>query len=465
MASNKCKVDLTHPVTGYGKQNKDEKIIVKITDRVHACVDLSTDKYVGITNGSFRTFNPLKRPDDQLNCNPDFCNTTGTLYVSPHSTGPFVNRVGSKYQVYSNALAYTPQGIVSIYLWLPKNGTYNLEMIISDVTDPDANNAYTINKTVNVTNGANFYLVMFELDDVLSTGQIGTGWTPSQKGVTLDFTVEFVPKPNTSETLGEDVGFSTLAIFDSKTELQKNAAVVLSCITSFQDDQSVDATDASCLDGGYNPDTLAVSKSITASTMTQNSFWLNPLEHKTDNIDGFFPVTVKSEVLPYKWNGDDYGVIYITDIAPDNCGWVTVSSDNKCEQVFQATYASHAIKLDDTEFIELKGNFNAVNNGAVLVSKSYVGQSLLVTYPRSITVEEYVADDSRLEGWHAEIQVPVKRKDHKYELRTYRNIYITSITQTFNNTDETAVTISFNAYRDENKRFYTKWVVADSVIK
>lgn len=475
MASNKCNVDLTHPMTGYGKQNKDEKIIVKITDRTQACVSFDTRKYLAITKGEFLTYNPLARPTDQLNCNPDFCDTMGTLYVTPADPVPGTpadgdtpavpgegSSAGAKFQIWSNALAYTPQGIFGIYVFLPVNGEYNIDLQISDIADSDGTDSYVISKKIVADKGADWYLILFELDDVESTTETGKGWTPSQRGITANVEVTAVP-----ETVGikDAIGFSTINIYDSKTELQKNAAVILSCIDSFQDDQSVDATDAACLDGGYNASTLKVTKTITATTMTQNSYWLNPLEHKTDNVEGFFPVTVEAEVLPYEWNGQTFGIIHLTDMAEDQCGWITVSSGNKCEEVFQSTYSSHALNLNATEFIELKGNFNEIDHGAIIVSKEYIGESLMVTYPRAVTVEEYVADDTRLEGWHAEVQVPVMRKDHKVELRTYRNIYITSISQTFNTADEVKVGITFEAYRDENKAFYTKWIVADSALK
>lgn len=433
--ARKCGTNLTHPTFGYSRMDRNDFIYVHVKGYAEPCWSAET-RNGEAAPGTVVMFDAYDRPEDILNCVSD-CRNTGTLWVAPSG-----NSAGVKLSIPVNSLAFTPDGIITQYLKLPA-GDFNVQMIISDIDDPNQNDAYVYSMTMQ-SDGNKVLLPMFELDNVAAATQIGAGWTPSVKGVTVTFVVTAIAPT----TLNTNVGFSTLNIFESRASLVQGGTVGLTCIESFADDLSLDLGDATCISSGYDQDSVTVEKTITATLATSNFWLLNPLETKSDDVESWMPAITTITVQPHVVDGKNYGIIHISDMYQEACGWVVISSGKECdEDVFESIAASHAIDLNLYEFI-----LNSTE-GYILVNEEYVGEELLITYPKTTVAEVHDITDANLLEFEAEITIPIRRTDNKQERIEFSRILVTSVNRTYSSTDNTTIEIGFTASRDRNNRF------------
>lgn len=79
-----CLPTMTHPLYGYGKQEKNEIIEVRVSEKINYLTERSTKNYLAITQGTLFTFDAIALPDDLIRCNEQRCHMTGTLYITPN---------------------------------------------------------------------------------------------------------------------------------------------------------------------------------------------------------------------------------------------------------------------------------------------------------------------------------------------------------------------------------------------
>ena len=86
-------------------------------------------------------------------------------------------------------------------------------------------------------------------------------------------------------------------------------------------------------------------------------------------------------------------------------------------------------------------------------NKALVGKTVIISYPRAVEVEEFIATEAGINERRAQMSYTKKQSDGVVEVHVYDNVLITSFPQTINNSDsEFSFTISVQ--RDKNGNFF-----------
>ena len=408
-----CMPKLTHPMYGYAKQNKNEIIGVRVSEKINYYTELSTKNYREITKGEFQSFDALTTPEDMIRCNEKACHMTGTLYVKPVE--------GEATVTYDIRGDYTKAGFGFHYLYVTFLGsdTVTVEAKVSDLHDVEGKNSYTY--AVELT-GAGlatdvFQVAQFDFANPLSIkSQTGTGWIPSEDGIHVEYTLE-----------------------------------------SFTHDISLGASDARCFGSGYDPSSTEITTSISGATRSLNDFWLNPLESKGGTIVAGIPTTRVFTVKGKTVNGTEYGYIELADLYP-TCNSVIISLGENCNGVYlEPLQVPSVTPVDPNEFVAIS-NVKAQDFGTVYVNKKYINREVLVTYDAEKEVEHFEANEDRLDSFEAEFTVPRVATNGKREYLRFYGI-ITSHSEEFNNSDEVNLSLEVTFVR-RNGKFYDRYVEA-----
>lgn len=457
----KCFVDLSHPLYGYNKQDKNSNIIVSVTEEIRPCIRWKTKNFLKVSKGTFVNYDRKEVPVDQVNCNPIECFNTGTLFIDTSQS----NKTAKvSYQLRSSSDNYS-LGFNFIYLNLPQKGDYALRVTVSDFMDTEQKNAYvyTYNFHANVPGE---YLRTIDFLDTRVMTQIGNGWNISDLGVVISYELTYV---DTAPLEVTQFGFSTGFIINERAELRKFANVILSCLTSFTHNVSTPTTDARCFGRQYDADQIEITKEITATTHSCNDYWLNPLQSVSQQLTSGIPVTDEFLVERVEYDGKEYGTFYIPDIYYNDCNSLTISSD-KCECTYLTNLpVSQGTNLEDDEFILLSkegmadtgvyGNgeelyTNILERGTVLVNPIYIGSRLLVTYNAEREVELVVANDKRLNRTKFRVIQEVENTRGIKEYFVFNNVLITENSREYGTEGEVTLSLSFTVSRDERGNFY-----------
>lgn len=438
-----CFVDMAHPMHGYNAQDKNNVITVSVTEEIRPCVRWSTQHYTQIVTGTNPLYVRKDVPEDQINCNPLKCMNTGTLYVVPADKS-----IAVRYQVRANADDFA-LGFNFIYLKLPKAGDYKLKVTVSDYYDTAQTNAYAYEYDFN-TSAPGYVLRTIDFADSTVMTQTGNGWTPSDQGVTIRYSLAY----SGSDEFTGQIGLSTGMIVDDRAELRKFANVLLSCLTSFTHNVSVPATDARCFGSQYNKDDIEITKDITATTTSCNDYWLNPLQSMSRTLTSGVPVTDEFTVVAKTVDEKQYGALVLPDLYYGECNTITISSD-RCECTYLSNLpTSSGVELEDDEFILLNQEHMGTDRGTVLVNPMYIGEKLLVTYNAERNVELIVANDKRLNKTHTRVIQEVLDTRGRKEYYVFNNVLITENSREFGTDSEVTLSLSLTVSRDDNGNFY-----------
>lgn len=459
-----CFTDLSHPMYGYNRQDKNSNIIVSITEDIRPCVRFKTDSYTSIDTGTLVLFDRKAIPTDQINCNVESCFNTGTLFVDTQGSNGVAKVT---YQLRADARDFS-LGFLFMYLNIPQKGNYEYKVIVSDYKDATQTNSYvyTYNFFANVPGE---YLRTVDLLDTKAMTQTGTGWKPSGQGVTVSFSLEYKDGVQTPLTATQ-FGFSTGLIINERAELRKYANVLLSCLTSFTHNVSTPATDARCFGRQYDPDQIEITKDITATTASCNDYWLNPLQSVSKQLTSGVPVTDQHTVEEVEYEGKTYGMFTLPDVYYGDCNSLTISS-GECDCAYLSNIPlSVGTNLEDDEFILIAQEGVAYNGqlvkgagskeaitleqGTVLVNKAYIGQQLLVTYNAEREVELIVANDKRLNSTHFRVIQEVVNTRGQKEYYVFNNVLVTENSREYVMDGEVTMSLSFTVSRDKNGNFY-----------
>ena len=440
-----CFVDMAHPMHGYNAQDKNNVITVSVTEEIRPCVRWTTQHYTEIVRGTKPLYVRKDVPEDQINCNPLKCLNTGTLYVVPEQQG---KSIGVKYQVRANADDFA-LGFNFIYLKLPKAGNYRFRATVSDYYDTAQANTYIYTYNFHM-DAPGYSLRTIDFADSSVVTQNGNGWKPSDQGVTIYYTVEYIGE----DEFKSQIGLSTGMIVDDRAELRKFSNVLLSCLTSFTHNVSVPATDARCFGSQYNKDDIEITKDITATTTSCNDYWLNPLQSMSRKLTSGVPVTDEFTVVEKTVDGKKYGSLALPDLYYGECNTITISSD-RCECTYLSNLPTSAgVDLEDDEFILLSQEHMGANRGTVLVNPMYIGEKLLVTYNAERNVELIVANDKRLNKTHTRVIQEVLDTRGRKEYYVFNNVLITENSREFGTDSEVTLSLSLTVSRDDNGNFY-----------
>lgn len=439
-----CFVDMAHPMYGYNAQDKNSVITVSITEEIRPCVRWKANKVMKVVTGTEVGYVRKDVPEDQINCAPVKCLNTGTEYIAAAEK---VAKVA--YQVRADADDFA-LGFNFIYLKLPQAGKYELKVAVSDYYDTEQTNSYIYTYEFNM--GAPGYsLRTIDFADSKVVTQTGTGWKTSDYGITISYQVTYKGEDALTSS---QIGFSTPMIVDDRAELRKFANVLLSCLTSFTHNVSTPATDARCFGSQYDPDSIEISKDITATTTSCNDYWLNPLQSMSKTLVSGVPVTDEFTVVEKTFDGKRYGALVLPDLFYGECNTITISSD-RCDCTYLSNFpTSTGVELEDDEFILLSQEHMASDKGTVLVNPMYIGEKLLVTYNAERDVELIVANDKRLKGTHTRVIQEVVNTRGQKEYYVFNNVLITETDREFGTDSEVTLSLTLQISRDADGNFY-----------
>lgn len=451
MAQISCNPKLAHPMYGHGKQDKSNVVIARVSEGINYLTEQSTNSFKAITRGTLGSFDPTVLPPDMIRCNEVKCHMSGTLWVTPNT-----GQIKVKYQIRGD---YTAAAFGLHYLYITYLGNDELEVTakVSSFDDYNQTNSYSFKDTVshNTFNVNDFVIAQFDFADPTKiASQTGTGWTPSSKGITIEYTVAH---KNLQDTfVAEQIGISSIKTICSREELHKADNVLLSCLTSIAPNTSVDATDARCFGSGYDPDSVSIEWSIEASTRSHNDWWINPLERRGDKTVAGIPTTREFVVEEKTINGKTFGYFELSDLYA-GCNSVIISIGEDCRGYYLEPLS--APRLTDVSHEEFITIYNPNDDfGGTYLNKNHIGKTVLVTYDAEQEVTHIIADDSKLNSFEVEFTAPITGQNNQKQEWYRFYALITEHSIEHNTTDEASLSLTAQIIR-RNGRFYDKYIV------
>ena len=453
---NKCNLNrVVAQKVGYNKVEKTQEVDFNLSTDIDACVKINTKNYIAYEGATAPVYSRLAVPQDMINvCAVKGCKNTGTLIISTKNEGSesnYTHTASATFAKATNAVLISA-GIVYFYVDFPKAGTYTVELTIGDIKDTELTNGDKYTQEVTVTSEG-YKPISFDLS-VAPSEEVGTGWNPTTSGITMQIDVTSAD----STEAGYMVGLSSISIFEDVEDLATNEVVKLSCMTGIEGDDTIDAMEEQCLGAQYDTSTTSVERTITASTWTPNVMMLNPLIHRTEVTEGFYIATVEMTVEQDTEN-DSYGSVQLADSYDEVCGFIYSSIADSCninDSILTRINNPNLMNLDERQFQVINSFLNPtvdVEGSKLYFNKALVGKTVIISYPRAVEVEEFIATEAGINERRAQMSYTKKQSDGVVEVHVYDNVLITSFPQTINNSDsEFSFTISVQ--RDKNGNFF-----------
>ena len=453
---NKCNLNrVVAQKVGYNKVEKTQEVDFNLSTDIDACVKINTKNYIAYEGATAPVYSRLAVPQDMINvCAVKGCKNTGTLIISTKNEGSesnYTHTASATFAKATNAVLISA-GIVYFYVDFPKAGTYTVELTIGDIKDTELTNGDKYTQEVTVTSEG-YKPISFDLS-VAPSEEVGTGWNPTTSGITMQIDVTSAD----STEAGYMVGLSSISIFEDVEDLATNEVVKLGCMTGIEGDDTIDAMEEQCLGAQYDTSTTSVERTITASTWTPNVMMLNPLIHRTEVTEGFYIATVEMTVEQDTEN-DSYGSVQLADSYDEVCGFIYSSIADSCninDSILTRINNPNLMNLDERQFQVINSFLNPtvdVEGSKLYFNKALVGKTVIISYPRAVEVEEFIATEAGINERRAQMSYTKKQSDGVVEVHVYDNVLITSFPQTINNSDsEFSFTISVQ--RDKNGNFF-----------
>ena len=453
---NKCNLNrVVAQKVGYNKVEKTQEVDFNLSTDIDACVKINTKNYIAYEGATAPVYSRLAVPQDMINvCAVKGCKNTGTLIISTKNEGSdsnYTHTASATFAKATNAVLISA-GIVYFYVDFPKAGTYTVDLTIGDIKDSELTNGDKYTQEVTVT-AEGYKPISFDLS-MAPSEDVGTGWNPTTSGITMQIDVTSTD----SIESGYMVGLSSISIFEDVEDLATNEVVKLGCMTGIEGDDTIDAMEEQCLGAQYDTSTTSVERTITASTWTPNVMMLNPLIHRTEVTEGFYIATVEMTVAQDAEN-ENYGSVQLADSYDEVCGFIYSSIADSCninDSILTRINNPNLMNLDERQFQVINSFLNPtvdVEGSKLYFNKALVGKTVIISYPRAVEVEEFIATEAGINERRAQMSYTKKQSDGVVEVHVYDNVLITSFPQTINNSDsEFSFTISVQ--RDKNGNFF-----------
>lgn len=453
---NKCNLNrVVAQKVGYNKVEKTQEVDFNLSTDIDACVKINTKNYIAYEGATAPVYSRLAVPQDMINvCAVKGCKNTGTLIISTKNEGSdsnYTHTASATFAKATNAVLISA-GIVYFYVDFPKAGTYTVDLTIGDIKDSELTNGDKYTQEVTVTSEG-YKPISFDLS-VAPSEDVGTGWNPTTSGITMQIDVY----TQDATEAGYMVGLSSISIFEDVEDLATNEVVKLGCMTGIEGDDTIDAMEEQCLGAQYDTSTTSVERTITASTWTPNVMMLNPLIHRTEVTEGFYIATVEMTVAQDAEN-ENYGSVQLADSYDEVCGFIYSSIADSCninDSILTRINNPNLMNLDERQFQVINSFLNPtvdVEGSKLYFNKALVGKTVIISYPRAVEVEEFIATEAGINERRAQMSYTKKQSDGVVEVHVYDNVLITSFPQTINNSDsEFSFTISVQ--RDKNGNFF-----------
>lgn len=423
----RCDMDTFIEAITSEKLDKKTEVTFALTGKLPDCKRINTKNYIGVIDASSQAvtttlaFNRFDKPENVFECGFDnACVNTGTLALG----------AATNYAVYKLPYdcAKFANGIVTLFV-KGFTGTKQVTVKLSDAVAFTNADVYTVDA---VGVAGEFTPVVIDLS-ATPTSTTGTGWNPTAVGY-LAINVN-----------DANAVISSIAIFDSINDFEKNDVVKMRCITGLDADDAIDAAEATCADPTAKHDVSSPSfeRTITGNLATENYLKLNPLVGKGDAVKGFDIATQTFTV----GNGGSYGTVLIPDVYEKECGFIQVSAG--CELLKRYDIPA-LVAVDEEHFIVMKGE----NGTVIYVNTNLIGKEIKVSYPREANlIKEEVADIDNVDNNRVKLFVPYTMSNGKKRAKVYQNTLVTSISDP-RGEDGTEYSVTVNIRKDESGHYY-----------
>ena len=435
--SKKCKNEVLMKKIGLAKIDKNQtEFALTVLENLPDCKRINTKNYVDIktsANASDTTkaaYNRFLIPKATLECGGEWCKNSGTL-----TTG-----LADGYAVYrvTDDATEWASGIITFYMT-------DLEMSNTVTVKISSDESFTNADSYSITNGvggstfthdeeSGYWVVAVDLSEEGET--VGDGWTPSTGGAYISIST---PKAMS--------GISSIAIFDSLEDFGVNNVVIIGCLTNMDMPIDIDAADATCFTSGYDDRSEPeIEMTLEGNSVTPNYYLLNPLDGKGEATVGFERVTVERVV---QQTAGGLGIIELNDAYQEQCGFLSCALSDQCDvingQLFRLSIPV-VVKMDENQYI-VKNLGDGITR--IYFNGALVGQTVIVTYPKEVEVEERIDSAENLNrGVKVRAVQTVCTTDGNKIQYIYPNVLVTSFPHTINE-EETSFSFTLRFRKDE----------------
>lgn len=452
--AGRCDSDTLLQTVGRSKIEKGTKLTFNILRDLDTCHCVRTSGYVvpdvDETENQRFIYNRFDVPPDAFSCKEDKCTNTGTLANVAGQTG---------YGPLDFPVRYDAEefyaGILTMYMKAEAAGTYRVRVQISSVSEVDADPAERNADVYEVPitfEHAGHKPIVIDLAQAPSS-VLGTGWEASTRGAIVTITVPAL-------TASQVIGFSSICMHDTIEDFEINDTVIATCITDITNDITADPVDASCFSSGYDPNSMAVDFSATVGLMTGNYHKLNPFERKGQKTEGFKIAVDEKEVERFEFEGKVYGYVQFPDMFHEECGFKNASISDSCnvsDSDLTLVNSPQPMNLTERQFQVLDGTYaEGLDAGVVLVHESLIGQSIIVAYPKAVSIEEFIADDKDLNKRRTRMAVEECLNDGTINIYVFENVLVTTFPLGRTSTDEQTWELAMTIQRGKDGAFYKR---------
>lgn len=429
----KCNYEALLDKVGLNKLTKKVEVTIEALSDLSNCVTINTKKYVKIdptTEGDTPApyYNARRRPENQFECMPEECKTTGTLVAGVAGDVTFRGQFD---------LTDYAAGVMTFYVNNVANATQSITAKISSDANSTNADVYTVNVSDLAKGKDNYYAVVIDLSKAPSS-VVGNGWEVNRNGVYVQISTDAT------------MGISTISFYRSMREFETSTVVKVGCLTELGTDFELEAAEATCLQHGYDTsEEPTIERTITGNMVTPNYWILNPFMGRGTNTEGFIPQNVQKTIVAE----DGYGTVVIDDMNQNECGWLTVSMNDNCnvfDGLMHRLSVPSKIRLDDEE------HYFAVNNDdgttTLYFAESLVGSTVTISYPKLVEVEEKIGSVENIGTRRFRYTETIEYSDGTQMVTVFDNVLITSFPYTINE-DETEFSFTINIQKAKNGHF------------
>jgi len=425
----RCNMEELIKKVGIDKLSKNVEVSFALHRNLQDCRKINTRYYAELSEGATVTYNGLRKPQNRFECNRKGCVNTGTLMMGAANDAVI-------FKAQYDATDYAA-GAVAFYVYPGTGVTFPITLTfkISDVKAMTNADTYTRTITAAEVTDDGYVPIVIDLAKT-PTAEVGNGWTPG-------------PVSYIELSADKVVGYSSIAIYDTIEDFETNDVVKVGCLTSVGGSFDVAAVATTCLNAGYDDSVDSFSFTIDGTSVTPNYWKLNPMIGKGTESEGFEIITVKKEIA----DATGYGKVTLSDLFQDECGYTTVQKTEECnttDSFFKQLSVPTLVDLKEDQFQVIK---NADGTTDLFFNSVAIGAEVLVSYPRTVEIEEEVMTAENIGDVRARMSYPVETSDGVRYVYIFDNVLITSFPFTINNNNETAFSFSITIQRDDDNVF------------
>ena len=438
-----CNYDVLFDKVGLGKLNKKVEATLEVLTDLPFCKTIITRKYVEVTptdpaDTPVNAFNQFDVPDNAFECMPNGCKNTGTFTAGVAGT--------VVYKLPFDATKFS-SGVLTFYIKTPTETSLTVKL--SDKSDFVDADVYTVDLTDAREGKDGFIPIVIDLSQVPSSVD-GAGWTASELGVFVQISTDAT------------MGISTIAVFDSLEVFHTSTTVKIGCLTELGGDYELEVAESTCMQSGYDTSSEPeIERTITGNKVTPNYWMLNPLAMKGEATQASLPTTGEFDVA----DGGDYGIVNLSDINPDECGFIAAQIADSCnvsDSQLERLTVPAKVQVTERQYFILN---NDDGTATLYFNKALVGMKVKVAYPKLVEVEEIIGDFDYLGEKRVRYTetVSVMTGDGRVDsqiVTIYDNVLVTTFPDTINE-DETEFSFTVRIQKGRDGHIFHRYKILD----